>query len=339
MKKSSKIVIIVLIIIVTFSLGTVGGYLLFKNKYDGIKNNTEINDTNKNNSLDKNTDSNNNNNSNPNNNKNNNSNSNNTSGNTIKEESLSLTDSTVTKLFDRKTNFHTTSKVTYNTLNDQWKLSADLNGLTRKSFSNLSYKDVCAKLKNSGSASLSSAYNECINMGGKNASSGDLVGYYDLEEVRNNNIKFFNESSNLPKKYSYVNSTSLKTDDSCGQVVLSNNTYLSYDSSCGYGGLDSLTKKTLVKAVKYGDELYIYDKFIVGVAGSSQNDYVSYDFYSDDDLTNKVTTYSFKETDDGNYSIEVNDILKYMKSFKHTYKLNSNGNYYWVSSEPVNSIN
>ena len=65
-------------------------------------------------------------------------------------------------------------------------------------------------------------------------------------------------------------------------------------------------------------------------------DYIKYNFYNDDDITNKVTTYSFKEAD--NYSIEVNEILKYMKSFKHTYKLNSDGNYYWVSSEPVSNI-
>ena len=33
------------------------------------------------------------------------------------------------------------------------------------------------------------------------------------------------------------------------------------------------------------------------------------------------------------------NILKYMKTFKHTYKLNSNNEYYWVSSEPVSNIN
>lgn len=319
MKKSSKIAIIILVIIVTFSLGTVGGYLLFKGKYNSSKNDTQVNDTNKNNNIN-----------------NNNESKDNNTDNTPKEETLSLDDKIVTNLWGRKTNFHTTNKVTYSTLSDQRKLSADLNGLVRKSFSNLEYKEVCAMLKNSGSASLSSIYNDCISMQGKNASSGDLVGYYDLEEVKNNNIKFFNESSNLPKKYSYVNSTSLKIDDTCGQVVLSNGTYLSYDSSCGYGGVDVLTKDTLVKAVKYGDELYIYDKFIIGVAEGSQDDYIKYNFYSDDDITNKVTTYSFKEAD--NYSIEVNEILKYMKSFKHTYKLNSDGNYYWVSSEPVSNI-
>ena len=115
MKKSSKIVIIVLIIIVIFSLGTGGGYLLFKNRYESSKNNTVENDDN--------TD-----------------NKNKTS--TIKEENISITDNTVQKLYNRKTNFHTTSKVTYDTLSDQLKLSVDLDGLMKKSFNNLNYKEI-----------------------------------------------------------------------------------------------------------------------------------------------------------------------------------------------------
>lgn len=42
-KRSSKILIIVLVIVATFSLGTVGGYLLFKGKYANNKDNTQIN--------------------------------------------------------------------------------------------------------------------------------------------------------------------------------------------------------------------------------------------------------------------------------------------------------
>ena len=120
MKKSSKIAIIILVIIVTFSLGTVGGYLLFKGKYNSSKNDTQVNDTNKNNNIN-----------------NNNESKDNNTDNTPKEETLSLDDKTVTNLWGRKTNFHTTNKVTYSTLSDQRKLSADLNGLVRKSFSNL----------------------------------------------------------------------------------------------------------------------------------------------------------------------------------------------------------
>lgn len=333
MKKSSKIVIIVLIIIVTFSLGTGGGYLLFKNRYENSKNNTVENDDKNNNNLDDKQD-------NSNNSKDDNTdNKNNTS--TIKEENISITDNTVQKLYNRKTNFHTISKVTYDTLSDQLKLSVDLNGLMKKSFNNLNYKDVCAKLKNSGNSIMQNAYQYCLSVEEKYEGYADLVTYYDLEEVRNNNIKYFNESNKLPKTYGYVNTVSLKVDNQCGQVVLQekDNYYLSYDSQCGYGGLDPITKRTLVKAVKYGDELYIYDNFIVGTLNNSQNNYVNYDFYTDDTVSNKVTSYKFKETDDGNYNIEVNDILKYMKTFKHTYKLNSNNEYYWVSSEPVSSIN
>ena len=57
MKRSSKIAIIILVIIVTFSLGTVGGYLLFKGKYNSSKNDTQVNDTNKNNNINNNNES------------------------------------------------------------------------------------------------------------------------------------------------------------------------------------------------------------------------------------------------------------------------------------------
>lgn len=325
-KKSSKIVIIVLIIIITFSLGTGGGYLLFKNRYESSKNNT----------LE---DNNNNNNNNPENKQDNYNNSKDDSS--IKEENINTTDNTVQKLYNRKTNFHTTNKVTYDTLSDQLKLSVDLDGLMKRSFSNLDYKNICAKLKNSGNSIMQNAYQYCLSVEAKYEGYADLVTYYDLEEVRNNNIKYFNESNKLPKTYGYVNTVSLEVDSQCGQVVLQekDNYYLSYDSQCGYGGLNPITKRTLLKAVKYGDELYIYDNFIVGTLNNSENNYVNYDFYTDDSVSNKVTNYKFKETDDGNYNIEVNDILKYMKTFKHTYKLNSNNEYYWVSSEPVSSIN
>ena len=171
MKKSSKIVIIVLIIIVTFSLGTGGGYLLFKNRYENSKNNTVENDDKNNNNLDDKQD-------NSNNSKDDNTdNKNNTS--TIKEENISITDNTVQQLYNRKTNFHTISKVTYDTLSDQLKLSVDLDGLMKKSFNNLNYKDVCAKLKNSGNSIMQNAYEYCLSVEEKYEGYADLVTYYD----------------------------------------------------------------------------------------------------------------------------------------------------------------
>ena len=49
-KRSSKILIIVLVIVATFSLGTVGGYLLYKGKYVNNKDNVQINNDKGNNS-------------------------------------------------------------------------------------------------------------------------------------------------------------------------------------------------------------------------------------------------------------------------------------------------
>ena len=58
-----------------------------------------------------------------------------------------------------------------------------------------------------------------------------------------------------------------------------------------------------------------------------------------DDLTKAVTHYSFDEDKfDDEKELEVAEVLKYMKTYKHTYKLNDNGEYYWISSEPVDNI-
>lgn len=308
-KRSSKILIMVLVIVATFSLGTVGGYLLFKGKYVNNKDNVQINND-----------------------KGNNSN---------KEENLSLDNNVIKELFDRKTNFHTTNKVTYGTLSDQKKLEVDLTGLKKKAFTNLNYKEVCTKLKNSGNKIMTDFYDTCMSLEGKWEGYEDLVAYYTLDDVRNNNIKYFNKSDDLPKEYSYVMSTTLKLEPRCEKVVLQSNDnyYLDLDTQCGYGGLSPQSKRKFIKAEKDDNELYIYDKYIIGTMSDSSKGKIVYDFYTDDDLTKAVTHYSFDEDKfDDEKELEVAEVLKYMKTYKHTYKLNDNGEYYWVSSEPFNNI-
>ena len=149
MKNGSKILGIILIIIVTFSLGTVGGYYLFKMKMDN-SNNSSVEGDKKNNPDEK----------------DNVSSKEEVNDNTSKDEVLSLTDSTVKELFSRKTNFHISSKVTYDTLSDQKKLGVDLDGLNKRSF-NLGYKDICDKLKNSGNPYMIDRYDICISLENK----------------------------------------------------------------------------------------------------------------------------------------------------------------------------
>ena len=243
MKNGSKILGIILIIIVTFSLGTVGGYYLFKMKMDN-SNNSSVEGDKKNNPDEK----------------DNVSSKEEVNDNTSKDEVLSLTDSTVKELFSRKTNFHISSKVTYDTLSDQKKLGVDLDGLKKRSF-NLGYKDICDKLKNSGNPYMIDRYDICISLENKWEDDTDLVTYYTIDDVKKNNIKYFNESSNLPKDYSYVMLTTLELSPECEKVVLQSkdNYYLDMDMHCGYGGLEPVIENNLVKAVKSNDEIILYD--------------------------------------------------------------------------------
>ena len=307
MKKSSKILVIVLIIIVTFSLGTLGGYYLFKIKSDS-NNNSSVNNGNKD------------------------------TENTSKEESLNLNDTTVKELYSRKTNFHTSNKVNYDNLSDQKKLSVLLDGLQKKSFK-LGYKDICAKLKTSGNQNMLNNYNTCLSMENKWEDDTDLVTYYSVEDVRKNNIKYFNESTNLPKEYNYVMTTTLEVAPECENVVLQSNDnyYLDLDMHCGYGGLDPIIEKELVKATKKDEEIVLYDTYILGTGGNDTEDGQYFNFYQDEDMSTKVKTIKVNITDDG-VSYDKTATSGSKKTYKHTYKKNNLGEYYWVSSEPVSNI-
>lgn len=315
MKNGSKILGIILIIIVTFNLGTVGGYYLFKMKMDN-SNNSSVEGDKKNNSDEK----------------DNVSSKEEVNDNTSKDEVLSLTDSTVKELFSRKTNFHISSKVTYDTLSDQKKLGVDLDGLKKRSF-NLGYKDICDKLKNSGNPYMIDRYDICISLENKWEDDTDLVTYYTIDDVKKNNIKYFNESSNLPKDYSYVMLTTLELSPECEKVVLQSkdNYYLDMDMHCGYGGLEPEIENNLVRAVKSNDEIILYDTYVIGIMDDNIGETQYFSFYGDEDFINKIKSLEVIVTDDGSL-YDKNELDKFKQTYKHTYKKNKSGEYYWVSS-------
>lgn len=321
MKKGSKILGIILIIIVTFSLGTVGGYYLFKMKMDN-SNNSSVEGDKKNNPDEK----------------DNVNSKEEVNDNTSKDEVLSLTDSIVKELFSRKTNFHISSKVTYDTLSDQKKLGVDLDGLKKRSF-NLGYKDICDKLKNSGNPYMIDGYDTCISLKNKWEDDTDLVTYYTIDDVKKNNIKYFNESSNLPKDYSYVMLTTLELSPGCEKVVLQSkdNYYLDMNMHCGYGGLEPVIENNLVKAVKSNDEIILYDTYVIGIMDDNIGETQYFNFYGDEDFINKIKSLEVIVTDDG-FLYDKNELAKFKQTYKHTYKKNKSGEYYWVSSEPVSSV-
>ena len=119
-----------------------------------------------------------------------------------------------------------------------------------------------------------------------------------------------------------------------------------YDSAddCFYGhfydggGVSPSLEHQLIRAEKSedGKEIYTYEYFLlihVNNVYSYSNVKVSEDYY-------KLGTYDAYKLEDGNYTFDEN-VFNYfkdkgMKTFKNTFKLDANGNYYWYSTEPVN---
>ena len=88
----------------------------------------------------------------------------------------------------------------------------------------------------------------------------------------------------------------------------------------------------MIKSNKEGNNLYIYDKYVYGEVGSKDNDGNYY--------YNLYETPSKEKEIEKNVKVDKNDIGSIMKTygdkiktFKHTYVTDSNGNYYWVSTE------
>ena len=83
------------------------------------------------------------------------------------------------------------------------------------------------------------------------------------------------------------------------------------------------TYKTISKATTSGDYLYIYEQFGYFLNTSENN----YNIYDSALKQNMLTTYSGNISDFNN--------IETLKTYKWTYKKNSNGNYYFISITPT----
>lgn len=132
-------------------------------------------------------------------------------------------------------------------------------------------------------------------------------------EIFGNDIVITHESiSNLKSMY---------------DVAYNNGTYEKTDILQGGGGFlwEDSTEK-LIRAEKNGDEIYLYDKYIHVVR--DENNYNINNVYNASDR--KVLLASDLPIS----SINI-DTIKNVNTFKHTFKKNSDGSYYWYSTEPV----
>ncbi len=93
----------------------------------------------------------------------------------------------------------------------------------------------------------------------------------------------------------------------------------------------------LIKATQKGNDIYLYDKYIFAAQLPEVDNFGVYKtptyYYTSSSKTNLIEKVEQDE------SLEENTILlKYSEKaqqYKHTFKKDTNGNYYWVSTEPI----
>lgn len=138
------------------------------------------------------------------------------------------------------------------------------------------------------------------------------------------------------------------THESCESIFASARDYKDGVYDCyeyeGGGGVlweDSTSK--LISAEQSGDEIYIYDKYVhlieVENIIDGTNYAGTYDIYEASDRQVKMAErvdFSANNLYDGDKIDNIENYLgRKLTTFKHTYKKNSDGQYYWYSTEPV----
>lgn len=143
-----------------------------------------------------------------------------------------------------------------------------------------------------------------------------------------------------------VNVTGFTIDNHCAYVYeYYDEKYYSYSYPGGGYGIGAYGYSEIQSAEKTGDYIYIYDKFIYREDYPTDGEeYIEY--YTDSTKNNSIDKILFS---DNNYkviedtikdNVEANNLIsKYnekLNTYKHTFKKDANGNYYWVSTEPYN---
>jgi len=97
-----------------------------------------------------------------------------------------------------------------------------------------------------------------------------------------------------------------------------NNKYYCYDIEGGDTGIESISKIT--RATKTNSEITIYDKYIAFVNGKYYSSFDMLEHLATGDYVSSITVY------ENSYSTA--------PTYKHIFKKDSEGNYYWYSTEP-----
>lgn len=161
--------------------------------------------------------------------------------------------------------------------------------------------------------------------------------YYKKEKIENIAKKIF--GNNVSIKHESCEAYFTQAID------YKNGEYDCYDYQGGGATPWEMSTSEIISAEQNGNELYIYDKY-VHIYGDTSS--TKYDIYNSSDKKIKIAenisldnivnnaisssgTYSSKAIINNLENITNNKI----KTFKHTFKQNSDGSYYWYSTEPI----
>lgn len=163
--------------------------------------------------------------------------------------------------------------------------------------------------------------------------------YYNKSTIENINKKIFGDSSSI-------------IHESCENLLAQAKEYKNGEYDCYdiQGGGDfpwSWSCFEIISAEQSENEIYIYDNYVHIYENNISG--ISFTIYSSSDKNSIIATnvkfddfLKNAELSSGDYSFKtiINNLKQItnnkIKTFKHTFKKNTNGTYYWYSTEPIN---
>ena len=129
-----------------------------------------------------------------------------------------------------------------------------------------------------------------------------------------------------------------ETLDMCGSVLdYVDGNYYEYNYDGGGLGYTNTAASKIIKAEKQGDYIYIYDKFLYCDETEYWVNNGKMKFYKSstkkDELNDVKVIYSENNYEIVDKTLENN--LDICSTYKHTFKVDNEGNCYWISSEPI----
>lgn len=225
-----------------------------------------------------------------------------------------------------ETSFYKDKKITYSDLSNEDKIVAVLSNISEEEAEEATFSEVNNILQEANEKFIPSGWEERYEEGTVKVYSSKL-----LEEKAK---EIFGEE--------FENDITYETLDCCGYVYYyKDGNYYAYNYDGGGLGSTTYGVSTIEKAEQQGDYIYIYDKFVYSdliiyydEESGEYNDYTEY--YKSSTKAEKINA---EDSDDVLYLIgeDTEYVLEnysdQLYRYKHTFKTDDNGNYYWVSSE------